>query len=52
MPKFDEKALDKFIDGKLNPPVKQPANRRAIVDKLLATARRVGAEREAGTRRR
>ena len=43
---FDEKELQKFIDSKLNPPQRKPANRRVIVDKLLNTARRVGAERE------
>ncbi len=45
MPEFDDKALDKFIDEKLNPPVRRPANRRVIVDKLLNVARNVRATR-------
>lgn len=52
MPKFDEKELDEFIEKQLAPPVRQPANRRVIVDKLLNTARRVKAGREAGARGR
>ena len=40
MPKFDEKALDKFIEDKLNPPaLPAKTSRRALVDKLLRLGR-------------
>lgn len=49
MPKFDDKALDKFIDSKLSQPepAMQPNNRRAIIDKLLNLSRKVGADKTA-----
>jgi len=43
MAKFDEKALEKFIDQKINPPPRQPGNKRVLVDRLLNVARTVRA---------
>jgi len=43
---FDEKALEKFIDSKLNPPAEK-VNRRALVD----TMRKLARERRHGLRR-
>lgn len=48
MAEFDEKALEEYVESKINPPQRKPANRRQIVEKLLNVSRRVGAERERG----